>query len=186
MKSSHRWAIAGVIAVVIGLIWLLWGRGEQKPAPAKGDVAMKPAAAKPEPKAEQAPAPKADEPVAGTVLFDYNRSEVRSSETSRLDELSAKLKARGSERVDAIGYADRIGPDAYNLQLSRRRADAVRAYLASKGIESGRIRADAKGEGDPVTGGACKDLGLENRKNQKLIECLQRDRRVEVRLAAKR
>jgi outer membrane protein OmpA-like peptidoglycan-associated protein len=71
------------------------------------------------------------------------------------------------------------------MELSRRRAEAVRSHLAGKGIEAGRIRAEARGEGAPATGGACKGMGPENGGNSKLVECLQRDRRVEVTLAAK-
>ena len=85
-----------------------------------------------------------------------------------------------------LGHADRIGGDTYNLQLSKRRAEAVRAYLIGKGIDAGRIRAEARGEGMAVTGEACKNLGSERRTNQKLIECLQRDRRVEVTAGAAR
>jgi len=57
--------------------------------------------------------------------------------------------------------------------------------LAGKDVDFKRVRTDAKGEGEPVTGEACKNAGPENRKNQKLIECLQRDRRVEFKLVAK-
>ena len=67
-----------------------------------------------------------------------------------------------------------------------RRAEAVQAYLTGKGIEAGRMRADAKGEDEAVTGDTCKSMGPENGKNQKLVACLERDRRVEVTLVAPR
>ncbi|MGH8648812.1 MAG: hypothetical protein ACREUP_05845, partial [Burkholderiales bacterium] len=57
------------------------------------------------------------------------------------------------------------------------------AYLASKGVEAARVRVEAKGEVQAVSGEACRNMGPENRKNQKLIECLQRDRRVELSVA---
>ena len=113
------------------------------------------------------------------------RSEMRPGEAPKLDELTAKMKGRPFDRLDAVGHADRIGSSAYNLRLSQRRAEAVHTYLVSKGMDAGRIRIEAKGEEEPVTGEACKNMGAENRKNQKLIECLQRDRRVEVTLVAK-
>jgi OmpA-OmpF porin, OOP family len=185
MKPFHRWALVVIaIVVAIGIIWLLWSKRDQQPAPVKGPIATQPMA----PKSEPAPAPiapKAEEPVTASVFFDYNRSEVRPGEAPRLDELTAKLRGRAFDRLDAVGHADRIGSNAYNLRLSQRRAEAVHAYLVGKGMDAGRIRIEAKGEEEPVTGEACKNMGPENRKNQKLIECLQRDRRVAVTLVAK-
>lgn len=191
MKPSHRWALAVAIVVVIAIIiWLLWGRGEQEPAPAKGPMATQPQppAPKPEPKPEPTPAPvapKPEEPLTASVLFDYQRSTIRSAEAPKLEELMAKIKGRALERLDAVGHADRIGSSAYNLRLSQRRAEAVRAYLAGKGLDTGRIRIEAKGEEQSVTGETCKNMGRENRKNRKLIECLQPDRRVEITVLAK-
>lgn len=184
MKPSTRWTIGILIVVVIAILLFLWSRRDQQQAPAKGPIATQPTAPKPEP--TPAPiAPKAEEPVTASVLFDFDRSALRPGEAPKLDELTAKLKGRTFDRLDAVGHADRIGADAYNLQLSKRRAEAVRAYLVGKGIDTGRVRTDAKGESEAVTGEACKNMGPENRKNQKLVECLQRDRRVEVKLVNK-
>jgi outer membrane protein OmpA-like peptidoglycan-associated protein len=69
------------------------------------------------------PAPKTDEPVAIAVYFDFDRSALRAGETSKLDELTAKLQGRTFERLDAVGYADRIGEEPYNhrrFQKARR------------------------------------------------------------------
>ncbi len=177
MKPMQRWAIVVLAVVAIAILWLFWGQRGEPPPPAKGPVAAQPVAPKPTP----APSPaKAEEPVTVTLLFDYDRSEVRPGEAPKLDELAAKIKGRPSDRLDAVGHADRIGSDSYNLALSKRRADAVRAYLAGKGVDAGRVRTEAKGKSGPVTGEACKNMGAERRKNQKLVECLQRDRRVEV------
>lgn len=184
MKPSHRWALVVAIVVAIGIIWLLWSKRDQQPEPVKGPIATQPVAPKPEP-APAPIAPKAEEPVTASVLFDYNRSEIRPGEAPKLDELTAKIKGRAFDRLDAVGHADRIGSNAYNLRLSRRRAEAVHAYLVGKGMDAGRIRIEAKGEEEAVTGEACKKMGPENRKNQKLVECLQRDRRVEITLVAK-
>ena len=193
MKPSIRWALVVLVVVVIGILLFLWRREDQPQAPAKGEIAMEPVAPKPEPKAEPKVEPKeepspapvkpmADEPLTATVLFDYRRSEVRPSEAPRLDEFAAKLKGRAFDSLGAIGHADRIGSVKYNLLLSKRRAEAVRAYLVGKGVDARRIRIEAKGEEEPVTGEACKNMGPENRKNQKLIECLQPDRRVTIEL----
>jgi len=185
MKPSTRWTIVALVAVAIGIAWLLWTQRDQQPAPVKGPVATQPTAPKPEPTPAPTP-PKAEEPVTASVLFDYNQSVVRPGEAPKLDELIARIKGRAFDRLDAVGHADRIGSNQYNLQLSKRRADAVQAYLAGKGVDAGRIRTEARGEDEAATGDACKNLGPESRKNQKLVECLQRDRRVEVKLVATR
>ena len=180
MTPAQRWTVVGVIVLIIALLWLFWPKSEPKPAPVKGPVAVQPAAPKPEP----APA-KAVEPVTATVLFDYDSSVLRPGEAVKLDELAGKAKGRASDRLDAVGHADRIGSDPYNMELSRKRAEAVRNHLVGKGVEAGRIRAEARGESEAATGTACQKMGPESRSNRKLVECLQRDRRVEVRLAAR-
>ena len=185
MKPSTRWTIVVLVALVIGIVLLLWARRDQQLAPVKGPIAAQPAAPKPEPAPAPTP-PKAEEPVTATVLFDFDRSVLRPGEAPKLDELTAKIGGRAFDRLDAFGHADRIGRDPYNLRLSQQRAEAVRAYLVGKGVDAARIRTEAKGEGEAATGEACKNMGPESRKNQKLVECLQRDRRVEVKLAATR
>jgi OOP family OmpA-OmpF porin len=185
MKPSTRWTILVLVVIAIGIIWLLWPKSDQQPAPAKGPMATQPTAPKPEPSPVPV-TPKAEEPVTASVLFDFNRSEVRPGENPKLDELIARIKGRTYDRLEAVGHADRIGADAYNLALSKRRSEAVSAYLAGKGVDVKRIRTEAKGEGEAVTDEACKNMGPEDRKNQKLVECLQRDRRVEVKLVATR
>jgi len=179
--TTTRWTLGILAALVIALLLFLWNRGDQKQPPAKGAVATEPAAQKP---AE----PRAEGPltVSASVLFEFDQSGLRPAESAKLDELAASVKGRAFDRLDAIGHADRIGGDTYNLQLSKRRAEAVRAYLIGKGIDAGRIRAEARGEGLAVTGEACRNMGPERRTNQKLIECLQRDRRVEVSAGAAR
>lgn len=184
MKPSTGWTIVVLVVVAIGIIWLLWTKRDQQPAPSKGPVATQPTAPKPEP--SPAPVtPKAEEPVTASVLFDFDRSALRPGEAPKLDELTARSKGRAFDRFDTVGHADRIGADAYNLQLSKRRAESVRAYLVGKGVDAGRIRVEAKGEDEAATGEACKNMGPENRKNLKLVDCLQRDRRVEVKLVNK-
>ena len=141
-----------------------------KPAPAP---AAKPAPEKPKPVAEKVT-------LAADVLFDFDRADVKPDGKSKLDDLSGKVRGINLEVVIAIGHADSIGSDAYNQKLSVRRAEAVKAYLVSKGIETNRVYTEGKGEKQPVTGGKCKSMGQESRGNRKLIDCLAPDRRVEI------
>jgi OOP family OmpA-OmpF porin len=195
MAPAARWVIALVVALVAGAIWMFWKKPDTPPpaavslaqAPAAASAAPAPAAPAPAPAPVVAPEPpKPPEPVTVVVFFDFDRSALRSGETAKLDELAAKAAARSGDRVEAVGYADRIGEEPYNGPLSRKRADAVAAYLATKGVDAGRIRAEGKGESDATGGEACKDLGPEHAKNQKLVDCLERDRRVTVVLVAAR
>jgi OOP family OmpA-OmpF porin len=171
MKPVTRWALVGLAVVAIGVLFVLWSQRDNPPAPPDSVVANEPVAPMP---------PKADEPVTVLVLFDFDRSVLRAGETPKLDELTTSFKARAFDHVDAIGHADQIGADPYNLRLSELRAEAVRAYLVGKGVDAARIRTEGKGEREAVTGETCKKTG------QKLIECLQPDRRVEITLAATR
>jgi|SRR5688572_4663614 OOP family OmpA-OmpF porin len=177
MNPTQRWTVVGVIALIIALLWLFWPKAEQKPAPVKGPIAQA--------AATQPAAAPAGGPMTATAMFDYDSSVLRPGEAAKLDEFAGKAKGRASDRFDAVGHSDRIGSDSYNMDLSRRRAEAVRNHLAGKGIDSGRVRAEAKGESDAATGTACRNLGPDSRSNKKLVECLQRDRRVEIRLASR-
>jgi OOP family OmpA-OmpF porin len=109
------------------------------------------------------------------ALFDFDKAVLKPAGKEKLDDLASKIGALNLEVVVATGYTDRIGSDKYNDRLSLRRAQAVKAYLVSKGIEANRIYTEGKGKRDPVTGGKCTQ---KNRKQ--LIACLAPDRRVEV------
>ncbi|HVL37060.1 MAG TPA: OmpA family protein, partial [Burkholderiales bacterium] len=139
------------------------------PAPAPAPKpAPKPEAAKPKPVAEKVT-------YAADVLFDFDRAVLRPEGKSKLDDLSAKIKDINLEVVIAVGHADRIGPAPYNQRLSLRRAEAIKAYLVSKGVEPNRVYTEGKGQTQPVTGDKCKGP-----RGAALIKCLQPDRRTEI------
>jgi outer membrane protein OmpA-like peptidoglycan-associated protein len=69
---------------------------------------------------------------------------------------------------------------AVQRPLSRKRAEAVVAYLRLNGIGTARLSAEGIGEHESTTGDACKDLGAESPANEKLVECLKTDRYVPV------
>lgn len=82
------------------------------------------------------------------VLFAFNRATLTASAKKTLDGMTGKLgKAKGAIRVD--GYTDAKGGNAYNLRLSKRRAAAVRTYLAGK-LSGRTIRAAGHGEAHPI------------------------------------
>ncbi len=111
-----------------------------------------------------------------TVYFDYKRSHLTAEARQTLDSLAEKLKSDSHiKQARVVGYADRIGSDAYNEKLSEARADSVREYLISRGFAKvGSTETRWLGESAPKTD--CP----KNMKRKKLIECLATDRRVEV------
>ncbi len=140
---------------------------EPAPEPPKPAPAPRPAAPPP-------PAAKAEKvTTASTVNFDFDRYAIRPDAMSKLDDLVGKLRSVNLEVIIAVGHADRLGSDAYNMKLSVRRADSVKAYLVSKGIAASRIYTEGKGERQPVKD--CKGSG----KTKELIACLEPNRRVE-------
>lgn len=100
--------------------------------------------------APAAPAPVEKTIVTAETLFDTDRAEIKPSGKATLDELIAQLRGNNSVIIPVVGYASSPGTEEHNLQLSERRAEAVKNYLVSQGIDSDRIYVASKGEQDPV------------------------------------
>jgi outer membrane protein OmpA-like peptidoglycan-associated protein len=75
----------------------------------------------------------------GDVLFDTGRAELSPGAARNLDQLVQFLEAHPERRVEIDGYTDSVGSDSFNLDLSQRRADAVKSILVSRGIDPARI-----------------------------------------------
>jgi outer membrane protein OmpA-like peptidoglycan-associated protein len=108
--------------------------------------------------------------------FDFDRAVLRPDVKVRLDELATKLDGAEYDRLDIIGYADRIGTEEYNQQLSERRAWAVARYLIDKGVPLKKMKVDGRGQRNSlIPEGACNGLS-----KAEMIVCVQKDRRVEI------
>lgn len=86
----------------------------------------------------------------GDVLFDTDRETLKPGAEKTLDRLAAFLADHPDRELLIEGHTDSRGTDAYNLDLSDRRADAVRAALVSRGIDPARLEAHGLGESYPV------------------------------------
>jgi outer membrane protein OmpA-like peptidoglycan-associated protein len=109
------------------------------------------------------------------VLFDFDKAVLKPEGQAAIDsQVVGKLaQVQKLEVVLVTGHTDRLGSDAYNQKLSERRADAVRDYLVSKGVDKSKIETIGMGPKQPV-------VQCEQKEMKALIECLQPNRRVEV------
>ena len=118
-----------------------------------------------------APPPPPPQPVAATkvtyaadAFFDFDKAVVKAEGKAKLDDLIGKVKGINLEVIIAVGHTDSVGSDAYNQKLSVRRAEAVKAYLVSKGIEKNRVYTEGKGEKQPVADNKTKEGRSKNRR----------------------
>jgi outer membrane protein OmpA-like peptidoglycan-associated protein len=132
-------------------------------------------------KGEVVSAPKlAELSLQAEALFAFGKSgaaNLLAAGKKQLDELAGRIAQLGPNAVSKItvtGHADRLGLDAANQNLSRRRAETVQHYLAGKGVPAALLQVSAKGESQPLV--QCKG----DKPTAKLKACLAANRRVEV------
>jgi len=105
----------------------------------------------------------------GDVLFAFDTSRLSAGGDSHLGQLSTFL-TRYPERTARIeGYTDSVGAQAYNQDLSQRRADAVKSYLVAQGIAADRLVSTGKGMSNPVADNATADGRQQNRRVEVVI-----------------
>ena len=139
------------------------------PAPAPAPVvAPPPAPPAPAVAPRAAPAPQA--PAASKVtyaadaFFDFDKATLKPAGKAKLDDLVGKVKGINLEVIIAVGHTDSVGSDVYNQKLSVKRAESVKAYLVSKGIEKNRIYTEGKGEKQPVADNKTSEGRAKNRR----------------------
>jgi OOP family OmpA-OmpF porin len=163
------------------LVWkngtneLCWRDATWTPATAAAGCDGAIVAPKAAPAAAPAPAPKAAAPApapaaatkvtyAADAFFDFDKSALKAEGKAKLDDLVGKVKGISLEVIIAVGHTDSVGTDAYNQKLSVRRAEAVKAYLVSKGIEKNRVYTEGKGEKQPVADNKTSQGRAKNRR----------------------
>jgi OmpA-OmpF porin, OOP family len=143
---------------------------EYEPATPSFDLAPAPApkaavAPAPAPKAAVAPvAAPAKITYAADAFFAFDKSVVQAAGKAKLDDLVKRMQAMDIEVVVAVGHTDSTGPSSYNQRLSVRRAEAVKAYMVSKGVNADRIFTEGKGEDSPVADNSSRSGRAKNRR----------------------
>lgn len=153
---------------------LCWRTGYWTPAQATAecdpDLVKKAAAPVAEPTPTPVPAAPAVKPeqrkitLAADVLFDFDKYALKPEGKAKLDDVVSQMKGMNLEVIIAIGHTDSIGTDAYNQKLSVRRAESVKSYLVSKGVDANRVYTEGKGEKQPVADNKSRDGRQKNRR----------------------
>lgn len=123
-----------------------------------------PPAVAPVPPAPPAPVAAQKVTYAADAFFDFDKSVLKPEGRAKLDDLVGKIQGINLEVIIAVGHTDSVGSDAYNQRLSVRRAEAVKAYLVSKGIERNRIYTEGKGKKQPIASNATAEGRAKNRR----------------------
>lgn len=193
MNKTLKLVLAGVISVAAtatsaqnvdnwvnstGTNWkngdgtLCWRDANWTPATASkgcdGALVAKPAPAKPAPaKPAAKPAPAVTQSkitLQADTLYDFDKSTLKPEGRATLDKIARDLSKIKLEVIIAVGNTDSVGSDAYNMALGQRRAQSVKAYLTSKGVDGSRIYTESKGKSNPVASNATAEGRAKNRR----------------------
>ena len=160
-KSVDNWVNSTGIVWKNGTNELCWRNANWTPATAAPGCDGAIAAAKAAPKPAGAKVT-----LNADALFDFDKSAIKPAAKASLDSLAGKVKSLTLEVIVAVGHTDSVGTDAYNQKLSIRRAESVKKYLISQGIEAKRIYIEGKGESQPVADNKTAEGRGKNRRVQ--------------------
>jgi peptidoglycan-associated lipoprotein len=104
-----------------------------------------------------------------TVYFEFDKSSIKSSEQSKLEEVATYLKGNSSAAVRVEGNCDERGTEEYNRSLGERRALAAREALAKLGIDVGRVDVTTFGEDKPAVPGHDESAYSKNRRDEFIV-----------------
>jgi peptidoglycan-associated lipoprotein len=110
-----------------------------------------------------------DKFAADTVYFDFDRSTIKASEESKLQEVASYFKSNTTDALIIEGNCDERGTEKYNLSLGERRALAAREYLINLGVDSQRIKTVTYGASKPVDPGHNEEAWKKNRRDDMVL-----------------
>ena len=98
------------------------------------------------------------------TFFDFDKDTLKPEGRQVLDQVASQATSINLETLIAVGHTDSIGTEQYNQGLSERRANTVKNYLVSKGIDPNRIYTEGKGELQPIASNATREGRAQNRR----------------------
>jgi outer membrane protein OmpA-like peptidoglycan-associated protein len=104
------------------------------------------------------------------VLFDFNSSTLTPAANQVLADISKRLTDSAIISVLVKGHTDSVGSEAFNQQLSQRRADSVAAFLVSQGVAADKLHTEGLGEGQPVADNATDEGRAQNRRVEIVVD----------------
>lgn len=108
--------------------------------------------------------------LAGEELFASNQADLTPTAQERLQHIVRTLKQMSGHPIVVQGFTDNTGPNERNLELSKQRAESVRDYLVSQGVEANRVRAEGRGNTLPVAGNDTVEGRALNRRVEIIVE----------------
>lgn len=103
------------------------------------------------------------------VTFGVDQAEIQSRFYPTLDRVAETLQQYPQTVIDVVGHADSTGADAYNQQLSERRAGSVASYLVSRGVLRDRLFVAGRGESQPIASNATEEGRAQNRRVEVVV-----------------
>ena len=98
------------------------------------------------------------------ILFPFNSTDLYPAGRTNLQKLADILQRNPGSEVLVVGHTDNVGSDAYNPDLSQRRASSAASYLIQRGVSSARIRTAGRGETEPIASNGTESGRAQNRR----------------------
>jgi outer membrane protein OmpA-like peptidoglycan-associated protein len=103
------------------------------------------------------------------ILFDTDKADVKPVAQSNLQKLAASLQNNPNTNILIVGHTDNTGSDSHNMDLSVRRAESVKSYIASNNVSPSRLTTSGKGESEPIADNTTVDGRTQNRRVEIVI-----------------
>lgn len=111
------------------------------------------------------------------AYFEFDSATLSEEGKSNLDRIARQLRDAQEPSIRIVGHTDRIGPEDYNMKLSRDRAQAVKDYLTRQGVPDRVMNVAGRGEAEPIE--RCEGM-----RGNALIDCLKPNRRTDIEFSA--
>jgi outer membrane protein OmpA-like peptidoglycan-associated protein len=103
------------------------------------------------------------------ILFGFDQSALTAAAMQNIDNLAASLNKYPNTNIMIIGHTDALGTEAYNSKLSLERANSVKTYALTKGVDYSRLKTVGKGESEPIATNDTEEGRAQNRRVEIVI-----------------